>query len=158
MGSPSSNAPYRLVLIQCGARKESSPRLARDLYTGPIFRAMRAYAVASRYPWAILSAKHHVVQPTDTLAPYDVYLGALHKQARAVWAKKCLVQLLQMAPPRSQIYLMAGSSYTSPLDQMLNKAGYSVVVPMRGLPMGYMMQWLKRHKGLPGHVRPQGEC
>ena len=63
------------TLISCGARKLPHPAPARDLYTGSLFRAARAYAEASGIPWAILSARHGLVMPSTVIEPYDCRLS-----------------------------------------------------------------------------------
>lgn len=46
----------RVCIVGCGASKAAAPREARDLYTGPLFRAARAHVERLGYPWWVLSA------------------------------------------------------------------------------------------------------
>ena len=58
-------------LIGCGARKLSTAAPARDLYTGPLFLAARAYVEVRCERWGILSAKHGFLDPDEVVEPYD---------------------------------------------------------------------------------------
>ena len=62
----------RIAILGCGAKKASARRLARELYTGPLFRAARDYIEAAGLPYAILSARWGLVAPWASLEPYDL--------------------------------------------------------------------------------------
>ena len=51
----------RVALVSCVKSRRPEPAPARDLYTSPLFRAMRRYAESHADAWYILSAKHGLV-------------------------------------------------------------------------------------------------
>jgi len=71
-----------LILVGCGARKLAHAAPAKDLYTGPLFRAARAYAEAHADAWYVLSAKYGLVHPDRVIEPYNVYLPKLNAVER----------------------------------------------------------------------------
>lgn len=78
----SDSATRTLVVVACGSKKvwDESPRAgavqARNVYVGRFFSLNRAYAERFGTDWAILSAKHGLVRPTDRIGSnYDVRLG-----------------------------------------------------------------------------------
>lgn len=59
-------------LVACGGRKATTPQPAKDLYTGGLFKAARAWAEQSPDgAWGIISAKYGILMPDDVVAPYD---------------------------------------------------------------------------------------
>jgi len=65
-----------VILVGCTKSKRSTRSIARDLYDpSDLFRRRRAYAEAAGRPWAILSALYGVVEPGQTIDPYDLTIG-----------------------------------------------------------------------------------
>ena len=64
-----------LVVVACGNRKLPGRHRARDLYTGPYFRAAMRYADSTGSPILIISAKFGLVRPFDLIDSYDVTMG-----------------------------------------------------------------------------------
>lgn len=66
-----------IVVIPCGGKKRDGSHLARDLYTGPYFKAAYRYAtsVVPESQVFILSAKYGLVQPGQRLDSYELTLG-----------------------------------------------------------------------------------
>lgn len=105
-----------IILVACSATKLDHRAEARDLYQGEVFKLVRRIAEhpASRVQdWAILSAQHGLVAPTDTIDPYDLYLGDLTSDERAAWHRRVLDQVIATwgSSPVYQVY--AGSHYTN---------------------------------------------
>lgn len=71
--------PHALI-VGCGAAKLDRAAPARELYTGSLFRAARAYAERSGLPWRILSAEHGLISPDKVIEPYD-----RHMKTRFPW-------------------------------------------------------------------------
>ena len=75
------------------------PTQARDAYTGPAFRAWRAFAEAADCPWYILSTKYGFVLPEWAITNYSVpiseaeadseFVAELKTQARAFGLDRC---------------------------------------------------------------------
>ena len=85
--------PYpRILLIGCGKSKLTHAAQARDLYTGPLFRARRAFAEASGCPWFIVSAKYHLLHPETLIEPYDCRLNS-QRATNAGWGVTTLGKL-----------------------------------------------------------------
>jgi hypothetical protein len=75
----------RVVIVGCGASKLACAAPARDLYTGPLFKAARADVEARGLPWAIASAKHGFVLPETVLEPYDMTIAQRKKEDRRLY-------------------------------------------------------------------------
>ena len=105
-----------IALVACSATKLPHRAQARELYQGDTFKLVRSILEhpASRVDdWAILSAKHGLVLPTDALDPYDLYLGDLPREERAAWHERVLGQVAR-AWGTSHVYeIYAGAHYTS---------------------------------------------
>jgi hypothetical protein len=70
------------IVLACGASKRDVPASpALELYTGPLFRDARAWAlsVAPRGRIWVLSALHGFVHADRRIAPYDHRLAGTHK-------------------------------------------------------------------------------
>lgn len=148
----STNTKNRIVLIGCGSAKRSISVPARDLYTGTLFRARRAYAEmleAERgYPWWIISARYGLVRPDVEIAPYDRKISDLAPVDRAAWYVGVLQELLTVlddrADPRGIVLEMhAGAEYTEQLRDVARAVGFKVDWPVEGRGIGEQMAWYK---------------
>lgn len=82
-----------IALVSCVKQKQNSPCPARDMYTSALFSKARVYAETSADAWFILSAKYGLVQPDETIAPYEQTLKGASASDRRNWATKVRVQL-----------------------------------------------------------------
>jgi hypothetical protein len=146
--------PLRLLLVGCGKQKAQEPRLARDLYTGPLFVSARRYvervqAHDDRALWLILSAKHGLVHPLRELEPYDEVLPG-SKKAQSEWADRvsaALLELLRWERMRGVLVraeILASHRYAAPLRPLLESNGIDVKTPLEGLGLGARRAWLAR--------------
>jgi hypothetical protein len=117
-----------MILIQCVSSKADEPLPAKELYQGQYFDAMRRYAEATGDEWRILSAKHGLVHPDETLYPYDEF-GLTEQQAREI------AQSLADKGVDS-VKVIAGKKYTNPLTPELEAHGIDVVELCRGMLIG----------------------
>ncbi len=60
------------------------------MYVSTLFTGRRAYVERTCGEWWILSAAHGLVHPEDVLAPYDVTLKAMGREARRQWSSRVL--------------------------------------------------------------------
>lgn len=130
----------RVVLISCSGKKESVRCAARDLYLpSDLFAKSRAFAEHLRLDYAILSAKHGLLQPSRVIAPYNERLGG--KRDRGRWAEKVLKQLRRDFDLGDTVFvLLAGRQYT---DELVASGELRTEDPLRGLGIGHRKQWLK---------------
>ena len=136
-------------LVGCGSAKLRHPALARDLYTGALFRKSRAYVEARCDRWYVLSAKHGLVDPDQILEPYDVRLGrviprAPERSALPVWDWAAMVteQLVEALRDvhRPELTVLAGEQYRT----ILHPCRWIFSEPMKGLGIGEQLAWLNR--------------
>lgn len=134
-------------LVGCVKSKRPTPARAADLYTSALFRKSRRLAELRSGRWYILSAKHGLVAPDVTIAPYKDTLKCMAADTRRAWSQKVLRQLLGCLSPGDEVTVLAGERYREHLVPALHRVGYSVHVPMRGLSIGRQLQWLDRQLG-----------
>lgn len=116
---------------------------AKDLYRSPLFRKRRAYAEASGKPWAILSALHGLIEPSQEIAPYDVRLSDLPRRDQIEWGFRTAAQLADRFRPvdGKTFEIHAGAAYVRPLEPALERLGARVARPLEGLSIGRQLQW-----------------
>lgn len=130
-----------VVLIGCGRRKQSRPAPAGELYTGSVFSAARAYALASGAPWAIVSAAHGMVLPTTWLRPYDHEMAAVEDLER--WAVLVGGRVERWwAAEDDPVVLLMGHRYGDPIAAELDRRGIASSQPLRRLGTGRRIAWL----------------
>lgn len=117
-----------MILIQCVSSKTDEPKLAKELYQGQYFDAMKRYAQACNDEWAILSAKHGLVHPEEQLTPYDEF-GLSEEQAREI------AQTLAWRDIET-VRVIAGKKYTDALTPELEARGIDVIELCRGMLIG----------------------
>lgn len=135
-----------VALVSCGKSKLPHAAPARDLYTGQLFRAARAYVESQGWPWWILSAKYGLLHPGAIITPYDVTLTVMKHEQRRAWAERVLGQIAQEVPPGSTVVILAGVAYHEFLLHSLQLTR-TVGLPLRGMGIGKQIAWLKSRMG-----------
>lgn len=104
-----------LALVGCGAYKRDEPAPAAELYTSSYFSLKRQYAEAVADEWFILSAKHGLVDPEETLEPYELSLDELDRDERDDWGRSVVDDLvaysMKQGKALEEIIVLAGSTY-----------------------------------------------
>lgn len=142
-----------ITLIGCG-RKKLAPssdgvgHAARDLYTGNVFRARRAYAERRSCAWFIVSGLHGLLLPNELVQPYDFTLTDAPWLDRCGWALAVASDLLAQLPERARedltvIELHAGAAYVDPLTPVLQALGFVVQLPVARLGVGEQLAFYK---------------
>lgn len=124
------------TLIQCVDSKQVGTHPAKELYQGNYFEAMKRYAKARDKPWYILSAKHGLVDPNDTLDYYDAF-GLSDAQADEISE-----ELVEMNV--KSVHLIGGVEYTNALIPELERRGIDVIEIAQGLKIGERVSLLQR--------------
>ena len=135
----------KLVLVGCVKSKCDAPSAAKDLYDSPLWRSRRAYAERFGTDWYILSAKHGLVAPEKTIAPYDLALTDLRAAERRTWSQKILDDLAATVPELrgSTIEIHAGKAYAEfGLEDGLDNLGAKVRRPLAHISgIGAQIAW-----------------
>jgi hypothetical protein len=128
-----------IVLVSCSGPKLSHAAPARDLYTSELFRKASAFGERYCNGWAVLSAKYGLVLPDEVIAPYDVQLGQLTADERAVWGRNVRLELLnRFGNTATYNYcVLAGERYAAELRCL------EPWEPLRGMQIGERLAWLK---------------
>ena len=63
---------------------------------------------------------------------------------RLAWAELVQLQLLELLPTGAEVILLAGLRYREEIVPFLRERGFSVSVPLEGLPIGKQLQRLKQ--------------
>lgn len=100
--------------VACSARKLQARAPARELYQGALFKKQVAWLEARGLQWAILSAKHGLVQPAEMIDPYDLVLKDLSVANRRAWAARTDAQLRQTYPGQT-FQALLGAPYREAL-------------------------------------------
>lgn len=139
-----SEVAMRIALVSCVKAKLSVPAPARELYTSPLFRGLRRYAMDQADAWFILSAEYGLLHPDQVVAPYERTLIGMPSIDRRRWEERVLAQLLPALPSAAEVLILAGKPYRDYLEPVLREHGCLVSIPMEGLAIGKQLQFLKR--------------
>jgi hypothetical protein len=66
----------------------------------------------------------------------------MRKPDRLAWAARVQRQLLEVLPPGAEVIILAGMRYREHLVPFLREHGFSVSIPLEGLPFGKQLQQL----------------
>ena len=157
-----------IALVGCGKSKLSVPAPAKDLYTGTLFRMVRAYAERFCTGWGILSAKHGFLLPDEVIEPYDKTMAQLgDRDYRRAWQTRTNWELfyklpwqiiyaeerkremdgirfterLPIALTGIEFVFLAGEAYEPAVN---GPRDYPTTYPLRGMGLGNRLQWFKR--------------
>ena len=127
----------KLFLIACSESKLSHAAPAVDLYQGQAFKLAVKAALKADADILILSTEHGVVQPDQTLEPYDCSLKRRSTSWRAEWAKNTAKQLSKYKDRPTTI--LAGKFYAGAATGFANKS-----TPLSGLGIGQQLAVLSK--------------
>lgn len=130
-----------VVLIGCTKSKRDRPSPARELYQeSDLFQKRLRYA-EWRDPdlMLVLSAKHHVLEMDEIVAPYDVTLYDMSAGRVRAWATEVCTQLREVADlERDRFIILAGRKYYEELLAHLSH----VEIPTEGMKIGETKSFL----------------
>lgn len=129
-----------IVLIPCCGEKLTHDAPARDLYPSPLFKKARDKAEASGCRWFVLSALHGLVDPDQTIAPYDLTLSKMTADQRQGWGWMVFQQLLNLGLTGESFLSLCGDKYTAPLLE----TGLAIGQPLKGKGIGEQLAFLSR--------------
>ncbi|WP_084555356.1 DUF6884 domain-containing protein [[Phormidium ambiguum] IAM M-71] len=132
----------RIGLIACVSKKRKETSPASELYISQWFKAAKKYILSMEIDYFILSAKHGILHPTQTIEPYDQSLYHLSALEHRQWSEIVVKQLIAIAPPPAELIILAGKRYRQGIVEPLQKAGYNITIPLQGLGIGKQLQWL----------------
>jgi len=131
-----------LTLIQCTATKRDGTHAAKQLYDeSTYFRKMRAWAESRDCEYAILSAKHGLVDPDERLTDYD------ERGVSSNLAKQIAGKLSNRGV--DTIHICAGRDYTDALIPECEAVGIDCINHFAGKGIGKRMQLLKQRTDNP---------
>lgn len=136
MNDDSPNAEVCHVSIaQCTNLKNDEQMPAGELYTASAyFRDQKAYAEAVADRWFIQSAKYGLLDPERVIEPYD--LRPRHIEDVDAWAEEIARRLALEIPTDARVDVLGGKKYADPLVPALERRGFEVHEPLRGLRLG----------------------
>lgn len=147
-----------IALIGCGKTKLDVAAPARELYTGPLFKAAREYVEGTGFydAWYILSAKHGLVHPDTVLEPYDVTMPS-RRAERERWSANVDRGIGQLTRDWTasggfvQLDAFAGDAYTAYLRGRMHFVGrerHMLTEPLQGLQVGERLHWFAERRAV----------
>ncbi len=134
-----------IAIVSCSKRKKTTaiPIPAEELYNSTLFRKALACAKSLK-PDAIyiLSAKYNLVELTDKLPYYDMFLSKQPATYRRQWAETILKQLEERGVDlkKDNIVFLTGKDY---YINLVGKIGHYEIIG-EGLRQGKKMQEFAR--------------
>ncbi len=123
-------------LVACCKQKLAGPAPARQVYTSALFRKASGYCEARYDSWFILSAKHGLVAPDQTIEPYDCTLPRQKRTDRRAWGLRVVEQIKERGLERATFFFHAGRAYAEPLAGFLTCS-----FPLKGMGIGRQLAW-----------------
>jgi hypothetical protein len=140
-----------IVLVGCGKSKLAHKALAKDLYTGLLFRKSRAWAERHGDEWAILSAKHFLLMPGQVIEPYERKLKGLAGDylRQWIWNTNWFIRSRWKVWEREVRFIcLAGKEYAQAFNSpLLGDVRIKAEFPLEGMGIGKRMQWLSLSRG-----------
>jgi hypothetical protein len=101
----------------------------------------------------ILSAKYGLLDPEQSVAPYDVALAELNANARRAWGEQVVAALRERFGSLDGITfeVHAGAAYRTAIAPGMRELGASIEQPLLGLTMGRQLSWYRSHASAAEH-------
>jgi len=134
----------RVALVACSKTKAAAACEAQHLYTSPLFRLARNWAIAHSDVWYIVSARHFLVAPETWLEPYDYTLPP-HKDYAFQFGVHVTtrLRLAHLGKPLD-ISILAGARYADAIvERGQRNHAWQIHQPLRGLQIGQRLAWLQ---------------
>jgi len=130
----------KITLIGCVKKKVAYKTKAELLYDSTLFKYSLRYAKQESDKVFILSAKYGLISLDTVIDPYEVTLNTFSEQEIMVWSKRIYKQLKTMKLLDNDFLYLCGNNYKKYLIEWIPGED-----PMRGLSLGYRIQWLKNN-------------
>ena len=136
-------------LVSCTKSKRVQATKPADLYmASTFFQKAREYAEVNHDRWYILSAKHHLLDPSGPpIEPYGETLTGAPVDRKREWAKVMFDQLHDenLLDDGNRLVFHAGRDYYSELIPLLDDTPVGVKTPTDGLQFGETLAWYNKH-------------
>jgi len=136
-------------LVSCTKSKNEQAAKPADLYMpSTFFSKAREYVEANHDRWYILSAKHHLLDPSGPpIEPYDETLTGAPVARKREWAHTVYDQLEDegLLGNGNRLVFHAGRDYYSELIPLLDETPVDVETPTDGLQFGETLAWYNEH-------------
>ena len=134
-----------IAIVSCSKQKKVTdvPIPAEQLYNSTLFKKALACAKSLKPDEVyILSAKYYLVELTDKLSYYDMFLSKQSATYRRQWAETILKQLEEKGVDlrNDHIVFLTGKDY---YINLVGKIGHYEIIG-KGLPQGKKMQEFAR--------------
>jgi hypothetical protein len=154
-----------LCLVGCCKRKLRHSAPARDLYGSTLFRLSRRWAELHADAWAVLSARHGVVEPDQVIEPCDTTIAdrspfgqpRLTTKGFGTWlyaSVQAWRSRFATATEAPALVILAGR------DRWQWLIGWRIAfsTPLGGLGIGERFRWLKQHTAECANGRKAAEA
>lgn len=132
------------ALISCVKSKNSRPSKAVDLYSSALFKHSRKYVERQGLPIFILSAKYGLIEGDRIIAPYEKTVNEMDQKELSEWGCYVANQSRLYFKENDPLLVLAGSKYMVFASSVKNP----IIDPLKGLPIGKRLQWLKTSRGI----------
>lgn len=134
----------RVALVSCVGKKKAVISPAFELYKSDWFLKADRYTQGKYDKRFVLSALHGLIDEDSRIEPYEKTLNTMPSSERRQWTDKVFCQILEALPQGAAIDVYAGSKYREKLVPMLEDAGYTVKLPLKGLGIGQQLAWFDK--------------
>jgi len=132
------------ALISCSKSKSGHRDLARNMYVSPLYRKSVMVAESWGVSFSILSAKYGLLDPEETIEPYDLTLKGASRQFKSDWAYKVDEQIRKSINRKKRLIMLAGDDYYAPLTEVVTSDPLIYLAPMQGLSLGNRLVFLNQ--------------
>lgn len=133
--------------VACCKLKSNKGTTAEKMYISPLFKLSLKYAKEHSDIVFILSAKYGLLALDDIIEPYNETLNTKTDDEIKEWSKKIIKSIKKLKLEKSRFLYLCGSNYKKYLEKELSGND-----PMKGLSLGFRLQWLKKHTSVSYNI------
>lgn len=136
-----------ISFVACCKLKSNKKTTAEKMYVSSLFKLSLKYAKEHSDKVFILSAKYGLLALDNIIEPYNETLNTKTDDEIKEWSKKIIKSIKKLKLEKSKFLYLCGSNYKKYLEKELIGKD-----PMKGLGLGYRLQWLKKHTSVSYNI------
>ncbi len=130
----------KIALIACVKQKKEGIHRASDLFSSAWFVKTKEYVEKADFDgYYILSAKYHLLSPSEEIKDYTEHLNQFKSEQIENWAQLTAQQIKEKKVDQDKLYIFGSGKYRSIANYLPHA---HIEEPLKGMGISQQMSWM----------------